>query len=495
MSATTAPPTAAGQLTHADIRTIVVGIMLAMFLSALDGTIVAAALPTIGAELGNVTQLPWVVTAYLLSATAVTPLMGKFSDIHGRRITLMIGISVFVVGSVACALAPDMLSLILARGLQGLGGGGLIALAQTILADMIAPRERAKYQVYFASVFILASLLGPVLGGLFAEHLHWSLIFWINLPLGIGAFLMSQSALRRLPRHDRPHRLDWLGVALMAGGTVALLLALSWGGVHYPWGSPPVLGMFAAALGLSLAFALRMLKAEEPLIPLTVLGNQVVRMGTLAACFGMGTFVGLSIFVPVYFQAVQGLSPGESGLAVIPLMVGTVVGATASGRALALFDHYKRLPTAGLACSALCMLALALGAEAMPFWVLVVVLALSSLGFGMLLPVATVSVQNAVAPHEMGIATGTINFFRQLGGAVLVAVFGAIVLGMAGAAGISAHGEGDLVALLARQPDPAGIFAWVYGAAALGFALSLAFFAGMEERPLRAAPRPDADPA
>src|SRR3954471_11507135 len=248
-------------LSHAEVRSIIGGInrapprsppppphLAAMLLAALDQTIVATALPTIGRELGDFEHMPWVVTAYLLAATAVTPLYGKFSDTHGRRITLLIGIVAFVLGSIACALAPTMLVLILARLLQGLGGGGLISLAQTIIADIVAPKERGRYQVYIASVFVASSLLGPVLGGLFAEHLHWSVIFWINLPLGALAFFMTNAALKRLPRHDRTHRSDLLGAALLMSATVTLHLALNWGGVRYHWLSLEILGLVALSL-------------------------------------------------------------------------------------------------------------------------------------------------------------------------------------------------------------------------------------------------------
>src|SRR5256884_53235 len=211
--------------------------MLAMFLSALDQTIVATALATIGRAYADVENLTWVVTAYLLAATVVVPIYGKLSDIYGRRPALLGGIAIFVAGSVACALSPTMPALIAARALQGLGGGGLIALSQTIVGDAVSPRERGRYQGYFGAVFAAASIAGPVLGGVFAEHLHWTLIFWINLPLGLAAFLITGRALKALPRNDRPHDLDLLGVALMVTGTIALLLALNWGGARYAWGS------------------------------------------------------------------------------------------------------------------------------------------------------------------------------------------------------------------------------------------------------------------
>ena len=214
-------------LSHADIRTIVIGVGVAMFLGALDQTINAAALPAIAEDLGGFDAISWVASIYLLTATAVTPLYGKFSDIKGRRTALTLGVVTFVVGSIACALAPSMGWLIAARALQGLGGGGLISLAQTIVADIVAPKERGRYQIYFASVFLLASLLGPTLGGFFTQHLHWTLIFWINLPLGAAAFLMSNAALKRLPRHDRPHQLDILGAILLVAATVTLMLSES----------------------------------------------------------------------------------------------------------------------------------------------------------------------------------------------------------------------------------------------------------------------------
>ncbi|KFC63303.1 Major facilitator superfamily MFS_1 [Bosea sp. LC85] len=470
-------------LTEADIRSIIIGIMLAMFLAALDQTIVATAMPTIGRELGDVTHLPWVVTSYLLASTAVTPLYGKVADIHGRRVTLLAGIVIFIVGSIACALASSLWLLVVARFVQGLGGGGLISMAQTIIGDMVPPKERGKYQVYIASVFFSSSLLGPVLGGVISEALHWSVIFWINLPLGLLAYLMTDKALKRLPRHERPHKLDVLGAGLMTSATVTLLLALSWGGVHYPWASVPILGLIGLSALLWIAFAIRLKTAEEPLIPLAILANPVVRMGTIAAGFGMGTFIGLTIYLPLYFETVAGLSAANSGMGLIPLTCGTVIGATASGRAMTLLKHYKRVPMAGL-CIALIgtalLIAFAGRMSLIPFGV---VLAVISLGFGTLLPVATVSIQNAVQPHQLGTTTATANFFRQIGGALIVAVFGAIVLGGIGAgSGVTAEtlrtGTADRATMIM-------LFQYVFAATFAGFALALFFLARMQELPLR----------
>lgn len=470
-------------LTEADIRSIIIGIMLAMFLAALDQTIVATAMPTIGRELGDVTHLPWVVTSYLLASTAVTPLYGKVADIHGRRVTLLAGIVIFIVGSVACALASSLWLLVVARFVQGLGGGGLISMAQTIIGDMVPPKERGKYQVYIASVFFSSSLLGPVLGGVISEALHWSVIFWINLPLGLLAYLMTDKALKRLPRHERPHKLDFLGAGLMTSATVTLLLALSWGGVHYPWASAPILGLIGLSALLWIAFAIRLKTAEEPLIPLAILANPVVRMGTIAAGFGMGTFIGLTIYLPLYFETVAGLSAANSGMGLIPLTCGTVIGATASGRAMTLLKHYKRMPMAGL-CIALIgtalLIAFAGRMSLVPFGVL---LAVISLGFGTLLPVATVSIQNAVQPHQLGTTTATANFFRQIGGALIVAVFGAIVLGGIGAgSGVTAE---TLRAGTADRATMIMLFQYVFAATFAGFALALFFLVRMQELPLR----------
>lgn len=469
--------TPAAPLDHAEIRSIIIGIMLAMLLAALDQTIVATAMPTIGRDLGDFEHLPWIVTSYLVASTAVTPLYGKLSDIHGRRITMLVSIGVFLAGSIACAIAPTMLFLILARALQGLGGGGLISLAQTIIADIVSPRERPRYQVLIASVFVSASLIGPVLGGVFAEHLHWSAIFWINVPLGFLALWMTNANLRRLPRHERPHRLDLLGAAVLVSATVSAMLALSWGGTRYGWSSAPILGLFALSALLWVLFGLRMRLAVEPLIPVTVLSNQVVATATGSACFGMGTFIGLAIYVPIYFEVVLGLSARDSGFALTPLVLGPVTGATVSGRVMARSQHYKRLPIAGLGIAASAMTALALYPGVPPLLLLEVLLAMAGLGLGTMLPVSTVATQNAVEPHQLGTATGTMNFFRQLGGAIIVAGFGALVIGHGGTTAGTLPG--------ANAAEVAHAFRWVFAAAAAGLAASLLFMILMQERPLR----------
>jgi EmrB/QacA subfamily drug resistance transporter len=483
------------RLDHSAVRRIIWGLMLAMFLSALDQTIVATALATIGRAYGEVESLTWVVTAYLLAATIVVPIYGKLSDIYGRRPALLTGIAIFVAGSVACALAPTMPALVAARALQGLGGGGLIALSQTIVGDAVAPRERGRYQGYFGAVFATASIAGPVLGGVFAEHLHWSLIFWINLPLGLAALAISGRALKALPRHERPHRLDLLGAALMVCATVSLLLALDWGGVRYPWASPQIVGLSGAALFLFALFGARLSIADEPFIALDIMANRVVAAAIGCASFAYGSMIAVTIYMPVYFEGVLHLSASEAGLMLIPFMGGVVIGSTGSGRLMAFVTHYKRIGLIGLPLAALAFVPLAVMPDGLSVAVIAALLFIAGCGLGTVLPITTVSVQNAVLPWQLGTVTGVINFVRALASALMVALYGAILFGgMSGARGVTleALAGGNAAAFT-------GHFRWIFAVAGVSLALSLLLLLMMEERPLRTAPaaqpQPQAVPA
>ncbi|MFZ0093341.1 MAG: MFS transporter [Pseudolabrys sp.] len=469
-------------LTHPEIRAIVLGIMLAMFLGALDQTIVATALPTIGRHFGNINDLSWVVTAYLLTGTAVTPLYGKLADIHGRRVLMLAAIGIFVLGSVACALAPSMTALVLARGIQGLGGGGLMALAQTIIADIVSPRERGRYQGYIGAVFAVSSVGGPVLGGFLTEHIDWSLIFWINVPLGLIALGMTSSVLRRVPFHPRKHRLDVIGALLMMSAAIALLFALSWGGRRYEWLSPQIGALLLSSAILWGLFAWRLVSTREPFLPLTVLGNPVVRCATLAGACNMGTLVGMTIFVPLYFEVVLHLSASQSGLALIPLMAATVTFSTITGRLMTHVVHYKRMSLIGLSISILSLAPLAIWPASMPTALVLLLLLIIGAGLGTVFPVSTVCMQNAVSRSQMGIATGAANFFRALFSALVVAVLGAIVLGgLGGVAGMSV----EMLARTASAPELAYAFRFVFLACALVLSFGMAFLISMEERPLK----------
>ena len=465
---------------HAAVRAIVAGIMLAMFLSALEQTIVAPALPAIGRSLGGVDELSWVVTAYLLAVTATTPLFGKLSDIYGRRPVLLWAIAIFIGGSIACALAPTIWLLVLARGLQGLGGGGLLPIAQTIIADLLSPRERPVIQGRTSIMFMSASILGPVLGGFLTDQLHWSLIFWINLPLGAVALVMSERALRQLPRNERPHQLDVVGAVLMVGAGLSLMLALAWGGTHYPWNSWPIVALLFGSAVLWALFGARLLTAREPFIPLTILHDRVTSMITCAAFFGVGTIIGITIYTPLYCQTVLGLSASSSGLALIAFMAGTVVGSLTTARLMVRLAHYMRVPLAGLFFAAIALGILAADPINQSITQLVLLLFVLGCGVGPMYPMSTIVMQNAVKPHQLGTATGTLNFFRTLGGAIIVAIFGAIVLGgRPDGAGVT-----TLEGLASAHGDLAPAFHWVFIAAAICLAIAFFSLLAVQERPL-----------
>jgi EmrB/QacA subfamily drug resistance transporter len=478
------------RLDHAAVRKILLGLTLAMFLSALDQTIVATALATIGRAYADVENLAWIVTAYLLAATAVTPLYGKLSDIYGRRPILLGGIAIFVAGSVACALAPTMPALIAARALQGLGGGGLIALSQTIVGDAVSPRERGRYQGYFSAVFAVSSIAGPVLGGVFAEHLHWTLIFWINLPLGLLAFFITGRALKALPRHDRPHELDFLGAALMVTGTIALLFALNWGGMRYAWASPQIVGLLASSVTLFALFFWRIATADEPFVPLSIMRNRVVARAIGGAALGYGTMIALSIYTPVYFETVLGLSASAAGLMLIPFMGGTVIGSTLGGQLMSRLKHYKRVALVGMPCAVAALLPLALVPARLDVAAVAVLLFTVGCGIGPCFPITTVSVQNAVLPWQLGTVTGVINFMRALTSALMVALYGAFLFGGAGPHGMTLE---SLVAAGHNAAAVEGHFRWIFAAAATCLAASWMFLLAMEERPLRTGVAPAAD--
>src|SRR6266446_6593278 len=452
------PPS--GYLDHAAARRIVVGVLLTMLLAALDQVMVATALPTIAASLGDVENMSWVVTANLLGATAVTPLYGKLSDIRGRRAMLLIAIGVYAVGSLACALAPSM------------------------IGDVASPRDRPRYQAYTSSTFIVSTVGGPLLGGFIAEHLHWSWIFWFNLPLCGLAFLFTHNILQRLPRHDRRHELDVLGAVLMVGAAIPLLLALTWGGRRYAWGSPQILALFVASVTLWILFAWRMMTAKQPFIPVSVLRDGAMRVGTAAAFFAVGVVIALTIVLPLYGQLALGLSVSESAWTIIALQSGAAVSSVVGGRLLVRFVHYKRVPLLGLLLSVAALIPLAIAPTGFSPAGALGLIALVGLGLGPTFPFTVVVVQNAVALHQLGVATGTMNFFRALGSTFIVSAFGAIVL--AGAPVTRGMSAGAVLA----GTDAAEAFRWVFAAALLCLMVALSCILALKEQVLRGSSRP-----
>ena len=477
-------PTTPEALTPAEARTIFVGLMLTVFLAALNQTIVATALPTMGRYFNDFENLPWIVTSYLLTSTAVAPLYGKLSDIHGRRTVMLTSVGIFAAGSAACAAAPDMLSLILGRALQGIGGGGILPVAQAIMADAIAPRERGRYQAYMAIVWVTSGVSGPILGGVLSEHFHWSLIFWINLPLALAAAVTTYTRLKRLPRHERRHKFDIPGAGLMMAAAVLLLLALTWGGTRYPWLSLPIIALVAASGILSLGFGWRLTQAPEPFLPLSVLANPIMYMGTAANSFAMGASIGLVIFVPLYYELVHHLSASDSGLALVPLAL-TTPGSILSGRAMLHMRNYKWVPLVGLVVG-IAGLGLLIWQPALALWGVIVIMSLVGIAVGTVFPVCTVSIQNAVPNHQVGVAMGAMNFFRALASAFAVAIMGAILLAGLGVTLARGGNAGAVAATVGTLGfDFAGVFRWVFVAAEAFLAASLVTLILMEERPLR----------
>ncbi|MGN6551592.1 MAG: MDR family MFS transporter [Pararhizobium sp.] len=473
-----APP-----VTEAEKNAIIGGVLIAMLLAALDQTIVAPALPTIGSALGHAKYLPWIVTGYLLTATAMAPLYGKISDVHGRRLTIYAAVLIFLAGSIVSALSPNMFVLIAGRAIQGLGGGGLIAMAQTVIGDLVPPRERARYAAWISGTWAVASIAGPLLGGYFAEHLSWSLIFWINLPLGAVAMLVLNNPLKKLPIVSRQHRIDGLGAVLLIVATALLLLGLNWGGATYPWGSFEVIGVFVASAVFWGAFAFRITSVREPLVSVDVLRNPIVLAATASMFLAQAASIGLSVYLPIYLQHVIGLSVANSGFALLGLLLGTVVGAMSSGRLVAHVVHYKRIALVGAAVSIAGLVALGLVAEQGSLIAIEIFAAAAGLGTGMTFPIATISVQNAVERAHLGVATGVLTFLRSLGGALGVAVLGAIALSF----GMQLGHEG-VAASAAGHAESARAFVAMFFVAAGVMVAAFICLAVMREKQLQGRP-------
>jgi EmrB/QacA subfamily drug resistance transporter len=468
-------------LTPAETRTILMSLMLTMFLAALDQTIVATALPTIGRQFHDVTSLSWVITAYLLASTAVAPVFGTLSDIYGRRAMIVAALSLFIAGSVLCALAPNMPVLILARGLQGLGGGGIMPVVQTVISDVVSPRERGQYQAYFSGVWVAAGIGGPVLGGVFAEHLHWSVIFWINLPLALGALALLLPNMAKIPVYHRRREVDWLGGVLLMASAVVFMLVLTWGGNRFLWLSPTILAMLGASIALTVSFILHARRTGEPFLPLSLLGGSVVPFAIPAGGCALGAMTGLTVNLPLYYEVVYRLSASEAGLALIPLAAISTCGAAIAGRTMAKHRHYKRVAIVGTFVAAVSATALAV--TTLPLWGMLVLLSIFALGLGTAFPTSVVSMQNAVARAQIGTITGAMNFFRALMASFTVAAFTAILL-MALGADISLAGEHRGPVSSIPVADMIAAFRYVFGAAAALMATASICIILMEERPL-----------
>jgi len=480
MDAKTQTPTAeAPALTHRETLLVVGGVMLPVFMGSLDNTILAGALPIMGRELGEVHSLPWLITAYLIANTAITPLYGKISDIYGRRTTLTIALCLHMLGSLTCLLAPNMVVLILGRVIQGLGSGGLTSTGMVILGDVASPKDRGRYYGYFSVTYTTAGGVGPALGGFIAEHLHWKMIFWINIPLALIALGLASILLRKLPRREKRHQLDFVGASLIMTASVAFMLAISMGGVRYGWTSPPILALLAVAAIVGAGFIVRLMTAAEPLIPLSVLSHPVARGAIIANAFGWGSIVGLNIFLPMYLQTVVGMTATYAGLSVLVLSVSLNISAGVTGMLLPRLPRYKVLPIVFMTFPIAATLTLGWQAQALTFWQFELLLALTGIGFGALPPLASTVLQNSVPISQFGSAVGTMQFSRNLFCTMLVAVFGAVIL-----AGAPVPEAAETGRQLLTNVSADG-FVRVFYVAAASFTISLIAVFMIEERPLQ----------
>jgi EmrB/QacA subfamily drug resistance transporter len=414
-----------GTLTGTALRTVFIALMLGMFLAALDQTIVSVALPTIVGDLGGLSHLSWVVTSYLLASTVSTPIYGKLGDMYGRKPVFLVAILIFLAGSMLAGLSESMAELIGFRALQGIGAGGLMVGAQAIIADIVPPRQRGRYIGLIGSVFAVASVAGPLLGGFLVTNLSWRWVFYVNLPVGILAVLIVSTRLHLHTPHTR-HRIDYLGAALLSGGVGALILLATWGGTEYAWGSNEIIGLGIVGVALLAIFVWWERRATEPILPLQLFRSRIFSVANaMGFTIGMAMF-GAIIFIPLFLQIVYGVSAKSSGLRTIPLMAGLLVTAVLSGRLISRIGRYRPFPIVGTAVLVVGMFLLSrLGVDTPP-WVASAYMVVVGVGLGLVMQVLVLVVQNDARPQEIGVATSSATFFRSMGGAFGVALFGTI---------------------------------------------------------------------
>jgi EmrB/QacA subfamily drug resistance transporter len=493
----TSPPlavaTPADQLSHRQVLIVFSGIMLGMLLAAIDQTIVATALPTITGDLGGLNHLSWVITAYLLAETVATPVYGKLGDLYGRKRLFQSAVVVFLVGSVLSGFATSMAMLIVFRGVQGIGAGGLIVLAQALIADIVSPRERGRYQGYFGAVFGAASVAGPLLGGFVTDHLSWRWVFYINVPLGILALVVISATLPGT-RYRTRVRIDWTGIALLSGAISTLVLLTTWGGTEYAWGSGVIIGLGVVTALLLVAFLAVERRVVEPTLPLRLFRLPTFRIATTVSLIvGVAMYAAVT-YLPTFLQVANGASASNSGLLIVPVMLGLLTASVSAGQIITRTGHYRVFPRIGMGVATLGLILLSTLDVGSGRWESSLYMFVFGAGIGLVMQIMVLATQNEAPITDLGVATSSITFFRTIGGSVGVSVFGALFtsrltqqLGAAVPESMTPEAINQLPADQRAQMAGAfadaitGVFVWAVPLLLIGWGLTWL----LRERPLR----------